>query len=69
MPVMVLDPGTAAQIAFTSFVGPPIKVVPVSIAESADDPVVIDTLLPCTVTPTHKNQKYNQHPSRHPTYC
>jgi len=35
------EPGTAFQIAATSSDGPPMRVVPVSIAEIADDPVVI----------------------------
>jgi len=50
MLVTFCEPGTAAQIALTSFVGPPIKVVPVSMAESADAPDVMGTDLPCTVT-------------------
>jgi len=41
-----LEPGTAAQMVLTSAVGPPMSVVPVSIADSAALPVVIDTLLP-----------------------
>jgi hypothetical protein len=39
-------PPTASQIAVTSAVGPPISVVPVSMADSAAFPVVIDTGFP-----------------------
>jgi len=35
------EPGTAAQIAATSADGPPMRVVPVSIADNAEAPVVI----------------------------
>ena len=35
------EPGTAAQIALTSAVGPPIRVVPVSMAARASLPVDI----------------------------
>ena len=44
-------PPAAAQNVWTSFVGPPINVVPVSIADSGELPVVVmDTAFPCTVT-------------------
>jgi hypothetical protein len=43
------EPGTAAQMALTSAVGPPIRVVPVSKATRAALPVVIRTDRPCTV--------------------
>ena len=44
------EPGTAAQIAATSAVGPPIRVVPVSMAAKAVVPVVIATDVPPTET-------------------
>ena len=44
------EPGMAAQIAATSSVGPPINVVPVSMADKAVVPVVIATEFPLTVT-------------------
>ena len=46
---ILAEPGTAAQMASTSAVGPPMSVVPVSIAASAAAPVATDTLAPCTV--------------------
>jgi len=44
------EPGTAAQIAATSADGPPMRVVPVSMADNAEAPVVIWTDCPPTVT-------------------
>lgn len=44
-------PPTAVLMAATSALGPPMSVVPVSIAESAALPVEIVTGLPFTVTP------------------
>lgn len=52
------DPGTAAQMAWTSVVGPPINVVPVSMAERAELPEVIGTFLPCTVTAVGQDNKH-----------
>lgn len=42
--------GIAFQIAATSSLGPPISVVPVSMADNAEDPVVIGIEFPLTVT-------------------
>lgn len=51
-------PGTADQILATSSEGPPIRVVPVSMAESADDPPAIETGLPWTVTVLRGSSQY-----------
>jgi len=51
------EPGTAAQIAATSVVGPPISVVPVSMAAKAVVPVVIATDVPPTETADGKQRK------------
>jgi len=53
--VEAVAPGTAAHIAATSSEGPPIKVVPVSIAESAALPVRTVIFLPSTVTATRRS--------------
>jgi hypothetical protein len=45
-----LEPGIAAQMVWTSSDGPPISVVPESIADKAALPVATFTALPCTVT-------------------
>ena len=52
------EPGTAAQIAATSAVGPPMSVVPVSMADKAVAPVVIPTDVPPTETPGGKQREY-----------
>lgn len=57
MPETGWDPGTAAQKAFTSFVGPPIKVVPVSIAVRASLPVEIGIALPPAVRDVSDNSQ------------
>ena len=44
------EPGTAAQILATSADGPPMSVVPVSMAERAEFLPEISTFWPCTVT-------------------
>jgi hypothetical protein len=51
LPPIAVEPGTCAQIFWTSVVGPPISVVPVSIADIAELPLAICTLFPWTVTP------------------
>jgi hypothetical protein len=42
-PPSAAEPGTAAQMFLTSFDGPPIRVVPVSMADIAAEPVAICT--------------------------
>ena len=51
LPASGAEPGTCAQISWTSADGPPTNVVPVSIADMAESPVAICTLFPWTVTP------------------
>lgn len=55
-------PPTAALMAATSVLGPPMRVVPVSIAESAASPVEIVTGLPFTVTPVKEGTSISMYP-------
>lgn len=50
MSVTICLPGTVSQMALTSIVGPPMRVVPVSIADIVESPGVIGTAFPWTVT-------------------
>jgi len=50
-------PGTAFQKALTSVVGPPMRVVPVSIAANAEAPPVTVTGFPCATIPETLNSQ------------